>query len=76
MPCSGGYNAPTVADYAQSAANDALRLARENANAANKLTKMLCEVIKTLPAEQFLLLSVEVKAWYAKHQEFDKSQGR
>ena len=39
-------------------------------------TDMLCRVLSIFPENIFILLPADIREWYAKHQEFDKSQGR
>ena len=65
MPCTGGHAVDYVRDKADSAAE-----------AANKLTAMLCKLVQSLPQEIVENLDPEIKDWAEEHKKFDEQQGR
>lgn len=44
----------------------------ELSNRLNKITKVACEILTTLPAEQIDKFSTETKQWWEEHQRYDK----
>ena len=45
---------------------------KENREKIDKLTRMLCTVLSSLPSTQVKSLNKEINDWWAKHQEWDR----
>lgn len=72
MPCNmmEGYSS---SDWE---ATEARRKADEAIAAANKVTDILCRVLKTLPSAVIQDMDPEVRSWFEQHQAHDKRHGR
>jgi hypothetical protein len=75
MPCSM-YEGVTSGDFAASDAREAKRQAAEAMAAANKVTDILCRVLRSLPHEILGQMDAEVLGWFMQHKEHDARHGR
>lgn len=75
MPCNM-YDGATSGDFARGEAQDAMRRANEAMAAANKVTDMLCRLMRALSPEQILTLDPDLQKWFLEHLKHDAARGR
>lgn len=75
MPCSM-YEGATSGDFAKDDAERARLKAEEAMAEANKLTAILCGLLRSLPPEMIEKLDPTTKAWFEGHKEHDAKHGR
>jgi len=72
MPCSSSQGM----DYGEIKASNAAEKAKEAMDEVNRVTDILCRVLRSLPPEIVASMDEDVKRWLAEHQAHDARQGR
>jgi len=75
MPCNM-FEGATSADFLSSDVDRLRKEVKEARDAANKVTDLLCTLLRTMPPETLAGMSPEIQQWFEEHLKHDAAHGR